>query len=375
MQRGRVGDHRPKLEHPELALPDADSAVHEEQRAPGVDLDRSGDEEPHGQTDDEHEEAHDQVETAFHGPVPAGQHGRTQLEERSTLSRHVFPALDEELGRIGREPHLHSLAMRLLDHLEHRALVEVRLGKDYLVGLDLVEYEWKLGACAEKPEAGHGRRRDGADELVGQPAASTGERALEPDEALPRADEHDAPADARRSHELERDRLVRGTQQSDRDSRYEHRRRDETRGAEVVARPDPEGEDDQRNDDEAREDTARARSVFPRAVETGLGEDQDRYGRSELEPLRGALPPKKSPQDVSVPGDDLAHDERDVDAECEPGDVEHDERADGQRPPDDRDDGPTREHVQARGSNVTSGCGLRGSRTRRLRRRSDLCHA
>ena len=75
--------------------------------------------------DDEH--AHDEVEPALHRPVPPGQHGRPELEERRALSRHVLAALDEELGRVGREPHLDSLAVRLLDDLEHRPLVEVGL--------------------------------------------------------------------------------------------------------------------------------------------------------------------------------------------------------------------------------------------------------
>ena len=70
------------------------------------------------------ERAHEQVEAALDRPVTTGEHGRTQLEERRTLARHVLAALHQELGRVGREPHLDPLAVRLLDDLEHGALVE-----------------------------------------------------------------------------------------------------------------------------------------------------------------------------------------------------------------------------------------------------------
>ena len=215
--------------------------------------------------------------------------------------------------------------MRLLDHLEHRALVEVGLRKDDLVGLHLVEHERKLRAWPEQREPGHGRGRDCADELVRQPAASGGERALEPDEALSRADEDDPPADARGPHELQRDRLVCRTQQADRDSRDDHRRRNQTGGREVVSRPDTEREHHEGDHDQAREDAARAGTVLARPVEARLREDKDRDRCGELEPLRGTLAPEQPPEDVPVPGDELPDDERDVDPEREPRDVEDDE--------------------------------------------------
>ena len=56
------------------------------------------------------------------------------------------PALNEELGRIGRETHFDPLAMCLLDDLENRSLVEVGLREDHLVGPHLIEHEREL--CA-----------------------------------------------------------------------------------------------------------------------------------------------------------------------------------------------------------------------------------
>ena len=148
------------------------------------------------------------------------------------------------------------------------------------------------------------------------------ERAAQAHEALARADEDDPAPDPRRAHHLERRRLVRSPEQPDRDRRDDHRRRDQPRGREVVARADPEREHDQRDDDEAREDPSGARTQLPPAVETRLREHEHRDRRGELEPLGRALAPEQAPEDVAVAGDDLANDEREVDPEREPDDVE-----------------------------------------------------
>ena len=119
------------------------------------------------------------------------------------------------------------------------------------------------------------------------------------------------------------------------DGRDDDRRRDEPGGREVVARPEPEREHDQRDDDETREDPPRARPQLPLPVEARLCEHEDRDRRGELEPLGRALAPQQAPEDVAVAGDHLAQDEREVDPEREPDDVEHDERRDGEHAPDD----------------------------------------
>ena len=94
----------------------------------------------------------DEVERPLDGPLPAREDGRPQLEERRPLSRHVLAALHEQLGRVGREADLDSLAVRLLDDLEDGALVEVGLREDDLVGTRLVEDERELGPRAQEPE-------------------------------------------------------------------------------------------------------------------------------------------------------------------------------------------------------------------------------
>ena len=126
LELGGARDHRAELQHRKLALPDADAAIDEEDRPARVELDRKRDERPHREPDHDDERAHEEVEAALDRPVPAGEHGRTQLEERRTLAGHVLAALHEELRRVGREPHLDPLAVRLLDDLEHRSLVESR---------------------------------------------------------------------------------------------------------------------------------------------------------------------------------------------------------------------------------------------------------
>ena len=99
---------------------------------------------------------------------------------------------------------------------------------------------------------------------------------------------------------------------------------------EVVARPEPEGEHDERDDDEAGEDATRAGPELALAVQPGLGEDEDGDRRGELEPFSRSLAPEQAPEDVAVAGDDLPQDEREVDPEREPDDVQDDERHHGE---------------------------------------------
>ena len=124
-------------------------------------------------------------------------------------------------------------------------------------------------------------------------------------------------------------------------------RRDEAGRREVVARPDPEGQHDERDDDEAGDDATRAGPQLALAVQPGLGEDEDGDRRGELEPLSRALAPEQAPEDVAVAGDDLPEDEREVDPEREPDDVQDDERRDRKNAAYDGEDRPAREHVEA----------------------------
>ena len=101
-------------------------------------------------------DAHDEVEASLHRPVPARQDRRAKLEERRPLARHVLATLNEELGRVGREPHLDPLTVGLLDDLEDRSLVEVGLREDHLVRPHLIEHERELSARPEQPEPRNG---------------------------------------------------------------------------------------------------------------------------------------------------------------------------------------------------------------------------
>ena len=248
----------------------------------------------------------------------------------------VLTALDEELGRVGSQAHLDSLPVGLLDDLEDGPLVVVRLGEDHLVGPYVDEHARELFSAAEAPEAGNPVLGDDPDELVGEPAPGCRKGVPQVDQALALADEHDPAPDACGAHHLERDGLVRRSEEADRQRGREDGRRDEPGSREVVARPEPEREDDQCDDDQRREDATGSGPALALPVEARLREHEDGDRRGELEPLRRPLAPEQPPEDVAVAADELAHDEREVDPEREPGDVEGDEREDRERPPDER---------------------------------------
>ena len=171
LELGCARDHRAELQHRKVALSDTDAAIDEEDRTARIELDRKRDERPYGKPDHDDERTDEKVESALDRPVPASEHGWTQLEERRTLARDVLATLHQELRRVGREPHLDPLAVRQLDDLEHRPLGKVGLREDQLVGPDLVEHERKLGPRTEELEPGNGLGRDDPDELVREPAA------------------------------------------------------------------------------------------------------------------------------------------------------------------------------------------------------------
>ncbi len=290
------------------------------------------------------------------------------------MAGHVLAALDEQLGRVGSQANFDPLPMRLLDHLEHGALVEVPLCEDHLVGTDVLEDARQLLPGAETAEAGNPVLGNYADELVFEPASRCGKRGSQGDEALALTDEHDAAPDACGAHHLERDGRVRRSQQADGQGGREDCGRDEPGGREVVARPQPEREDDQRDDYERGEDATGSWPSLALAVEPRLGEHQDGDRRRELEPLRGPLAPEQPPEDVAFAAHQRTHDEREVDPESEPGDVEGDERENRERPPDEAQDRPAGEDVDTGGADVAP-CGRRSrGRTRGLGRGNGLGH-
>ena len=155
--------------------------------------------------------------TAQSQPVSTG--GRSS-KSGAPWPGHVLAALDEELGRVGREPHLDPLPVRLLDDLEDGPLVEVGLREDHLVGAHVARA--RAGARRATPSSRRPGRPvlgDRADELVGEPAAGCGERRPQVEQGFALADEHDPAADPCGAHHLERDGLVRRAQQADRQAR------------------------------------------------------------------------------------------------------------------------------------------------------------
>ena len=102
----------------------------------------------------------------------------------------------------------------------------------------------------------------------------------------------------------------------------------------------PERQHDQGDDDQGGEDATGAGPPLALPVEARLREHEHRDRRRELQPLRRPLAPQQPPEDVALAADELAHDEREVDPEREPGDVEGDEREDRERPPDEAEDRP-----------------------------------
>ena len=158
-----VGAHRPELDHPELLLVQADSAVAVEDRPARVELDRERDQGPEREADDRDQRADDEVEAALHEPVCSDEDRRAQLEQRHALTGHVLAsALDQELRRPRGDTHLHPTPVRLLDDLHQLAVAEVRVGDDQLV--DLVRCE-------------HGRHRRGRPERDAGPRCPARSRA------------------------------------------------------------------------------------------------------------------------------------------------------------------------------------------------------
>ena len=182
-------------------------------------------------------------------PVGAGEHGRSELEQRHALARHVLAALEQQLGRLRGDPHLHAGAVRRLDDLEHRASSKSPSLQDHLVG----RHARDPASARLSPDCGAQR----ADELVREPAAGSSaaacsEARLAPSPRAGRADGRAACAAARC------ERVVGGPQEADHDRAGDERGRDQAGRREVVVRAEPEGERDGGDEDERRGDPAEA---------------------------------------------------------------------------------------------------------------------
>ena len=351
---GRAGDHRPELEHAELALADSHAPVDVEHRAARVELDRACDEQPERQPGDPDGSRHHEVERSLDGPVRTRQHRRPQLEQGHALARHVLALLDEKLGRARSEPDLDATAVRRLHHLEHPALVEITLAQDQLVQRHALENGGKLVEASEHGQARRRRVRDRPEEVEVDAPARRAQRPVQVREALPLADKDRPATNPDHAHQLERDRLVGGAQHDDHDRGCQRRCGNEAGGREVMTRADPEGKHDRGDEDQRRDDLAGAGATLPRRVEAGLPEDDQRDRDQEAKPLLRALP-EQAPVDGLVTVDDLAHDECGVEPERQTDRVERRQRCDRAQAPAQRHPRAPREHVEMHAPDIGPG--------------------
>ena len=260
----------------------------------------------------------------FTRPVGAGEHRRAQLEERHALAGHVLAALDQQLGRLRREPHLHARAVRRLDDLEHGLLVEVALVQDHLVRprparAALASGPSPPGRRTSRRTRTRARRRDAVS------TRSSESRARRPRR---RAGRGARTCSSRCSSSVNESYAARRSPIAS--AARDARGRDQARGGEVVVRAPAERERDRGDEHDRRGDLPEPGAPLASGVEARLPEDEPGDRHQERQPLRRACLPEQVPED-RVAEDDVAEDERRVEAEREPERVEpgehHDRRA------------------------------------------------
>ena len=96
----------------------------------------------------------------FVDPLRSGEDRRAQLEQRHALPRDVLAALDQQLGRPRRDPHLHAAAVRRFDDLQQPLLGQAAVRDEKLVERLAREHRLDVGTGI-----------DLADELVVDAAA------------------------------------------------------------------------------------------------------------------------------------------------------------------------------------------------------------
>ncbi len=206
---GGVGDHRPELQHPELALPEPDAPVAVEDRPRRRELDRERDEQPQRKADEDHGAADADVECALDDPVGAGEGRLPQLEQRHALPGNELGTLRDQLRRLRRDPHLHAGAMSFVAQAQKLLRVEIGVGDDQLVGLVRLEHVRQVVDGAEKRQLeGRLRGSDRAEEVVLDSASAVTEVRVQACEVVARADEHGASLQAGQPEDVPRDDVV-----------------------------------------------------------------------------------------------------------------------------------------------------------------------
>ena len=314
-----------------------------------------------GDSDERDEPRDDDVEDALRRPGEPGGSGGRSSKSGSPCPGTYSPSLDEQLGRGRRELHLTpggGRAARRRGPSPRRSRPRRRTsssGRSRLEHCGEALERLRPPASARRCRRRRSRSRRGP---RGAAARRSGER-------LALADQHQPAAHAEDAHQLERDRSVRRPQEPDRERRRHDRRRYQPRRREVVVRTDAEREHDQRDEHERPEHPAGSRPPLARRVQPCLEEHENGDRRQERQPLgRPRLPEERPVDRVAV--DDRSEDERDVNAECEAGDVGED-RAPRRSAPA----GGARQRARGRGHRCASD-GRRPSRPRPPRWRAGV---
>ena len=209
-----------------------------------------------------------------------------------------------------------------LDHLEELAVVEVRLRDDQLVH----------GVLGQGPRQVSGLDR--ADELVADAAPALAEGPAEVADPLGVSHEDRPAPHARHAHDVAGNDLVARPKQPDEEPGEHDRGRGQAIRSELTVRPDAVDDADEPDEDQRPDDPAAAAATLALGVEPGAPEDEDEYQGEERQPL-GLRPPQRSPEDL-VAVVDRAEDERAVEPEDQPAEVERDQREDAEHTADER---------------------------------------
>ena len=129
------------------------------------------------------------------------------------------------------------------------------------------------------------------------------------------------------AQQLDRQRVVGGAEQPDRQRAGRGRGRDQSGRREVVVGAETEREHDQRHEHERPDHRARAGSALARRVQTGLQEHEPGDRRQERQPRLRAFP-EQPPEDLRAAVDELAQRERHVEAQREAKQIQQREHAD-----------------------------------------------
>ena len=221
--------------------------------------------------------------------------------------------------------------MSVVDDLQQLPFAEVGVRHDQLVHALAVEERGQVVHVAQHRQANaHGRRRDGADELVVDPAAARAERGAQACDVLAGARQQRVAPHAQLAKHLARDELVTRTEHRDGGCTEDHGSWCEPVGRELVPGADRERERDQRDQDQRGEHAGEARSPLALLIQVRLREDEHGDERQERQPV-GLDPPEHAPEHRLAPVVELPRDEGRVEPEHEPAEVDADQRGDARK--------------------------------------------